>query len=70
MPDERDNFKIYTKTPVPIQDTYSVAELAILLRVGKNRIYAWSKLDDDPLPLKRMEGKRKGFFVFRDEILE
>ena len=43
----------YVKVPVPIQDTYSVAEIAILLRVSRNAVYEWSLLEDDPLPLKR-----------------
>ena len=29
----------YVKVPVPIQDTYSVAEIAILLRVSRNAVY-------------------------------
>lgn len=32
----------YVKVPVPIQDTYSVAEIAILLRVSRNAVYEWS----------------------------
>lgn len=38
----------YVKIPVPIQDTYSVAEIAILLRVSRNAVYEWSLLEDDP----------------------
>lgn len=38
------------KIPVPIQDTYSVAEIAILLRVSRNAVYEWSLLEDDPPP--------------------
>lgn len=48
----------YVKIPVPIQDTYSVAEIAILLRVSRNAVYEWSLLEDDPLPLRRMMGER------------
>ena len=41
----------YVKVPVPIQDTYSVAEIAILLRVSRKRgrfafrdeLLEWSK---------------------------
>ena len=60
----------YVKIPVPIQDTYSVAEIAILLRVSRNAVYEWSLLEDDPLPLRRMIGRKRGRFAFRDELLE
>ena len=55
----------YVKIPVPIQDTYSVAEIAILLRVSRNAVYEWSLLEDDPLPLRRMMGRKRGRFAFR-----
>ena len=48
----------------------SVAEIAILLRVSRNAVYEWSLLEDDPLPLKRMMGRKRGRFAFRDELLE
>ena len=60
----------YVKVPVPIQDTYSVAEIAILLRVSRNAVYEWSLLEDDPLPLRRMMGRKRGRFAFSDELLE
>lgn len=60
----------YVKIPVPIQDTYSVAEIAILLRVSRNAVYEWSLLEDDPLPLKRIMGRKRGRIAFRDELLE
>lgn len=60
----------FAKIPVPIQDTYSVAEIAILLRVSRNAVYEWSLLEDDPLPLRRMMGRKRGRFAFRDELLE
>lgn len=50
----------YVKVPVPIQDTYSVAEIALLLRVSRNAVYEWSLLEDDPLPLRRMMGRKRG----------
>lgn len=51
----------YVKVPVPIQDTYSMAEIAILLRVSRNAVYEWSPLEDDPpLPLRRTMGRRRG----------
>ena len=60
----------YVKVPVPIQGTYSVAEIAILLRVSRSAVYEWSLLEDDPLPLRRMMGRKRGRFAFRDELLE
>ena len=58
------------KTPVLVQDTYSVEEIAILFRVSRNSVYEWHKREDDPLPLRRMNGKKRGFFAYRDELLE
>lgn len=55
---------------MPIRGTYSMAEIAILLRVSRNAVYEWSLLEDDPLPLKRMMGRKRGRFAFRDELLE
>ena len=31
-----------------MRGTYSVAEIAILLRVSRNAAYEWSLLEDDP----------------------
>lgn len=38
----------YVKVPVPIQDTYSVAEIAILLRVSRNAVYDGVSLERPP----------------------
>lgn len=56
----------YAKIPVPILDFYSVEEIAIFLRVGTNRIYAWYQDKNDPLPLRKMKGKRRGYFALRE----
>ena len=61
---------VFVKTPVLVQDTYSVEEIAILFRVSRNSVYEWHKREDDPLPLRRMNGKTRGFFAYRDELLE
>ena len=61
---------VFVKTPVLVQDTYSVEEIAILFRVSRNSVYEWHKREDDPLPLRRMNGKKRGFFAYRDELLE
>ena len=61
---------VFVKTPVLVQDTYSVEEIAILFRVSRNSVYEWHKREDDPLPLRRMNGTKRGFFAYRDELLE
>ena len=38
----------YVKVPVPIRGTYSVAEIAILLRVSGNAACEWSLLEGGP----------------------
>lgn len=43
---------------------------SVLLRVSRNAVYEWSLLEDDPLPLRRMIGRKRGRFAFRDELLE
>lgn len=40
---------VFVKTPVLVQDTYSVEEIAILFRVSRNSVYEWHKREDDPL---------------------
>lgn len=67
---ERNKSSVFVKTPVLVQDTYSVEEIAILFRVSRNSVYEWHKREDDPLPLRRMNGKKRGFFAYRDELLE
>ena len=47
-----------------------MTEIAILLRVSSNAVYEWSLLEDDPLPLRRMMGRKRGRFAFSDELLE
>ncbi len=61
----------YVKVPVPIRGTYSMVEIAILLRVSRNAVYEWSPLEDDPPPsLRRTMGRKRERFAFRDELLE
>ena len=67
---ERNKSSVFVKTPVLVQDTYSVEEIAILFRVSRNSVYEWHKREDDPLPLRRMNGKKRGFFAYRDVLLE
>lgn len=51
----------YVKVPVPIRGTYSMAEIAILLRVSRNAVYEWSLLEDDPPPAtEEDDGQKEG----------
>ena len=61
---ERNKPSVFVKTPVLVQDTYSVEEIAILFRVSRNSVYEWHKQEDDPLPLRRMKGKKRGLFAY------
>lgn len=65
MISDRKTSGVFVKTPVLVQDTYSVEEIAILFRVSRNSVYEWHKREDDPLPLRRMNGKKRGFFAYR-----
>lgn len=40
------------------------------LTCEQDAVYEWSLLEDDPLPLRRMIGRKRGRFAFRDELLE
>lgn len=40
------------------------------LTCEQDAVYEWSLLEDDPLPLRRMMGRKRGRFAFRDELLE
>ena len=45
---DRKTSGVFVKTPVLVQDTYSVEEIAILFRVSRNSVYEWHKREDDP----------------------
>ena len=59
-----------TKHQVPIQDIYSPHEAAALLGMKVNRIWELARGGDDPFPLRRLAGMKRGAIVFRDEMLE
>ena len=59
-----------TKHQVPIQDIYSPHEAAALLGMKVNRIWDLAGGGDDPFPLRRLSGMKRGSIVFRDEMLE
>ena len=48
MISDRKTSGVFVKTPVLVQDTYSVEEIAILFRVSRNSVYEWHKREDDP----------------------
>ena len=60
----------YVKVPVPIQDMYTVAEVAVLLGMSEDNVRRLRDRPDDPLPLTRLRGKARGYFVFREDFLE
>ena len=47
MISDRKTSGVFVKTPVLVQDTYSVEEIAILFRVSRNSVYEWHKREDD-----------------------
>lgn len=59
-----------SKQPVPVQDIYNAYEVARLLGISKNKVWELSKRGNDPLPLRRMEGQKKGSIAFRAELLD
>lgn len=59
-----------TKRQVPIQDIYSPHEAAALLGMKVNRIWELARGGDDPFPLRRLAGMKRGSIVFRDEMLD
>ncbi len=59
-----------SKQPVPVQDIYNAYEVARLLGISKNKVWELSKRGNDPLPLRRMEGQKKGSIAFRIELLD
>lgn len=52
----------YVKVPVPIRGTYSMVEIAILLRVSRNAVYEWSLLEDDSPATEEDDGQKEGAF--------
>lgn len=59
----------FVKRPVLQQDTYSVEEVAILLRISRNAVYELGRRETDPLPLHAIAKTRRGLFAYRDELL-
>lgn len=59
-----------TKQPIPVQDVYNVYEVAELLSMSKNKVWKLAKRPQDPLPMRRLPGQRRGSIAFRDELLD
>lgn len=60
----------YVKVPVPIQDMYNVREIAALLGMSEDNVRRLRDRPEDPLPLTRLRGKARGYFIFREDFLE
>lgn len=58
------------KVPIPVQDYYSVDEVAALLRISRNRVYDLAKEREDPLPLRCFPTGWRGSFASREELRE
>ena len=50
----------YVKVPVPIRDTYSMVEIAILFRVSRNAVYEWSLFEGDSPATEEDDGQKEG----------
>lgn len=58
------------KQPVPVQDVYNAYEVAELLSMSKNKVWKLARRSQDPLPMRRLPGQRRGSIAFRDELLD
>ena len=58
------------KVPIPVQDYYSVDEVAALLRISRNRLYDLAKEREDPLPLRCFPTGWRGSFASCEELRE
>lgn len=56
--------------PVPPQDYYSSEEVMRMLRISKQRLYAYAAREVDPLPLRTFPGVKRGAIADRDELRE
>lgn len=56
--------------PVLPQDVYSVNEVAKLLGMDKKRVYNYSRMPRNPLPLRKWPNGGRGAIVLRDELIE
>ena len=52
----------------PIKDIYTVEEAATLMHVNVSSVYRMAKEGTDPFPIRRMESKKRGGIVMRDEM--
>lgn len=56
--------------PVVPQDVYSIAEVAKLLNMSKNRVHYFSTIKDNPLPIRKFPNGASDSFVLRSELIE
>ena len=52
------------------KDIYTLEEVAHILHIGKQLAYALVKLKDDPLPVRQLKYKTRGYLVTRQELNE
>jgi hypothetical protein len=55
---------------VPQKDFYSVNDTAGLLQISVNTVYELASRRKDPLPFRRLMGRRRGMFITRNELSE
>lgn len=70
MADSKTRIARREKVPIPVQDYYSVDEIAALLRISRNRVYDLAKGREDPLPLRCFPTGWRGSFASREELRE
>lgn len=52
------------------KDIYTIAEVAEILHVNKQLVYQLAKLEEDPLPARRLKYKAREYLVIRQELNE
>lgn len=55
---------------IPIKDFYTPYDAAVLLGTNPTTIWKMSNREHDPLPLKRMIGRKRGSVIFRQDLIE
>jgi predicted transcriptional regulator of viral defense system len=58
------------KPHVPLKDYYTVEDVSALLGIGENLVRELAGRDEDPLPFRRLDGKIRGMFIPRSELVK
>ena len=56
--------------PAILPVTMTIKETAEALRCDQELVVAWSRRDEDPLPLRIAPSKRRGWFITSIEFME